>query len=152
MFEKPLAIACVILLVYSVVTTISLRSEIKNYAEFKAKVELAQQQAEDDFAKQEKDFNDIIRKTSDDWATVLKHSRSNPTVRVLPGPSCDLREGATISATGLKPHEETSESRLGNEFIISIEEIETRLNNAAEDAAQVILLQEFIQSTHEASK
>jgi hypothetical protein len=140
MFEKPLAIACLILLVYSVVTTISLRNETREHAEFKAAVKMAQQQAE-------KEYSDALSETTDKWAEVVSYLNTNPRiVRVPMRPNCNIQE---TPAPSQGTNVTTEEPGLRDEIIIAVQECEQRLNFAAEDAAKLIVLQEYITNTHE---
>ena len=93
----------------------------------------------------------VTRDVSVAWADALAYSREHPVVRVLPA-RCDSRQGTTLPATGLKPDVPTAEPGLGRGISIAVEDCEARLNNAAQDAAQVLMLQRWITQQHELSR
>ena len=123
----------------------------REYSKFQAEVVAAQEQAERDAEHLRAEQERVTRDVSVAWADALAYSREHPVVRVLPA-RCDSRQGTPLPATGLKPDVATAEPRLGRSISIAVEDCEARLNNAAQDAAMLLELQNWIRQQHEVSK
>jgi hypothetical protein len=147
-----LLIPALSLLAYAGVMTFLYKEVVDDYANFRAELVSIQKQAESDAAARQLRSEKVTADVSLAWAAALAYSRRHPVVRVLPRPDCDSGKGTSVSVTGLKPTQETSQFGLGREVVIAVEECQQRLENAAVDAAQVITLIDWIRKTHEASK
>lgn len=137
--------------IYAGIMTYFYRSAVHACADFRADVAAAQEQNEEDRKAREIEYRNISKQTGDAWAAALAYSRSHPVVRVL-RPDCHSGKGTSVSFASAGLDVGTAEPGLGREVVVAVEECETRLNNAAQDAAQVIVLQNWIKRVYEASK
>lgn len=124
-----------------------------DFTTYRSMVEQAQAQAEADAAERLAEYTRINRETGDAWAAALAADRAaRPVVRVRLPADCSVGQMPTVpAATGLSASA-TSESGLRRDVVIAVAECEARLNNAAQDAAQVLMLQQWLRATHEASR
>lgn len=126
-------------------------NEHERYLAYKSSHEAAEEQGKQDAERREREFDTVVADVSGAWNAALAHAGSRPVVRVLRS-DARLCPPGTVPVTGLKPPAASNEQGLGGEIFVAVEQCEQRLAYAAQDAAQVILLTEFIKRTHEASK
>ena len=124
---------------------------MEKYYGYKSKVDAAEEAGRRDAEERQVAMDRVVADVSGAWADALSHARGNPVVRVL-HTGCGLRQTGTLPATGLKPPATADEQGLGREILVTIDQCEQRLAYAAQDAAQVLALQDFIKRVHEASK
>jgi hypothetical protein len=146
-----LLIPALSLLAYAGVMTYLYKDVVDDYANFRAELVSIQKQAEADAAAKQLRSEKVTADVSLAWAAALDAAR-RPVVRVRPA-TCDSNsKGGTVSTAAQGLDVGTSQPGLGREIVIAVEQCEERLNWAAQDAAQVITLIDWIRKTHEASK
>jgi hypothetical protein len=152
MISTPwLLIPALSLLAYAGVMTFLYKEVVDDYADFRANMAAIQKQAESDAAAQQLRYEKVTADVSLAWAAALDAAR-RPVVRVQSATCGGLRQADALSVTGIKSDAPTPELGLGREIVVAVEECQQRLENAAVDAAHVILLQRWVTEQHEASK
>ena len=121
------------------------------YATFKSDVREAEKRAAAEAEQERLGRERITEDVSRRWADALDLASRDPVVRVLPR-NCNLPQAGTLPVAGLKPDAATAQPGLGGTVLVAGEECESRLNNAAHDAAQVMMLQEWARRQHEVVK
>ena len=118
------------------------------YQAFRANVEQAQKQIEDDNRRTMARLAEEFKKTEQGWKRTIDLVNRSPRIRVQ---SCSNQGGMSpvSTATRLSP---SAPTQLRFDPGISVAECEKRVNNAVQDAAQVVHLQSWILNTREASK
>ncbi len=146
-----LLIPALSLLAYAGVMTYLYKDVVDDYANFRADMAAIQKQAEADAALRLQRSEKVTADVSLAWAAALDAAR-RPVVRVLPAARCDNPKGGTVSTAAQGLDVGTSQPGLGREIVIAVEQCEERLNWAAQDAAQVHYLQQWIIGQHKASQ
>jgi hypothetical protein len=146
-----LLIPALSLLAYAGVMTFLYKEVVDDYADFRANLVSIQKQAESDAAARQLRSEKVTADVSLAWSAALDAAR-RPVVRVLPATCGGLRQADALSTAGLKPDAPAPELGFGREVVIAVEQCEERLNWAAQDAAQVHYLQQWIIGQHKASK
>ena len=118
---------------------------------YQSAVEQAQKQVEADNERLANDQERILAEYGKRWADSVAYRESHPLVRVLHA-ECGVPESPALSASSGEITGAASQLGLSGEMVIAAAECERRLNWAAEDAAKVILLQDWATRQHEASK
>ena len=124
---------------------------LSEYQTFRAGVEQAQEQNEIEYRRKLDRMAEEYARTQESWQSalaVLAAKRSAAHIRVQP--DSDKGRVSAVSITAGKSDAATPE--LLADPSISVAECEVRVNNAVQDAAQVVHLQDFIVKQREASK
>jgi len=114
------------------------RSEVNEYAQFKAEVHANQVAILRENEQKQAAADAALLAVSESWKRALDHSRRNPPVRVLHS-NCDSGTGTQVTGTGLKP-DATAVAGLSS-ATVDASRCEELINAGVRDAAQVLHLQ-----------
>lgn len=124
-------------------------SGMEKYYEFEGRVKAENEQIRIDNERKLAAMGLVQRRTEDGWRTALAELQRNR-IRVQP-----IRcQGAVpgVPAPAGRPDEAAAELRPDPAISITVDQCEARVNAAANDAAQVVWIQQWIKDRHEASK
>jgi hypothetical protein len=128
-------------------------SGMENYYEFKGRVEAANEQVKDENERKLADATAVAKRATDGWETALRElDQRGRVIRVQPARCPKVPAVPNAGGQAHVAAEERAADPAGNETAISVEQCETVANNAVEDAAKVLWLQDFIVKQHEATK
>ena len=128
-------------------------SEADRHTEYVRQITEANAKLEAENARVKRETTRINKETTAGWAAAVDHLRSSP-VRVR-GADCSPAKSATVSAGAGQPQQDAAERGLGaglsTPIEIPAEQCESRLNAAAQDAAQVMWLLDWAAAQREAT-
>ena len=127
--------------------------EADRHTEYVRQVTEANAKMEAENARIKRETKRINKETTAGWAAAVDHLRRNPvSVR---GADCGAAESAAVSASAGRPEPDAAERGLGTgsgaPIEIPAEQCEARLNNAVNDAAQVMWLLDWAAAQREAT-
>lgn len=111
-------------------------------ANFKSSVEAQQEATRADNERKLAERDKINADTTSGWASAVAYLREHPTVRVLPA-HCDSRAGPAAPEAARRPDEAAAQQGFGS-VEVSAAQCQERLINAAEDAMQLLWLQDWV--------
>ena len=123
------------------------RSEVGDYAKFKADVSAQQDRIKIDNERKLNLSKQVTVDTANAWAMAVNHLRSHPPVRVLRS-NCDSGTGLRLPTTTAKPDDPSAADSADSPISLTAEQCEKYLGDGIEDALKFTYLQAWVKDQH----